>query len=296
MTRTLNTIGRALRSSFIPRSVSYKVWRSATRVNDGERFFYKTALLQKPLTYGGVCGASDDALFQNLEESERDVIQVLSRLLHTESAPTILDVGANNGAFMVLIKAITPNAKVHCFEPFSTLTGFLVELVQQNSFDDVTINNVLVGETNELKQLYFTKGSTATASVVHDFQVFDSTLEAKQCRLDSYVEEKKLDQVLLIKIDVEGGELEVLRGARRLLETMKPKILLELLYTEKEIHLSRQREAIRELEQLGYNFYQIRENGELEHQSPVLPDPNYRFLNYYVSCTEPVNVARKGTV
>ena len=284
VTKTLNTIGRALRFGYIPKSVSYRVWRSATRAHTGESFFFKTALFQKPLTYGGVCGASDDALFLDLEKNEVDVIPVLSSVLKAESAPTVLDVGANNGAFMVVVKALNPLAKVHCFEPFPQLASFLSDLVEQNCFDNVVVNNSLVGESNGPQPLYFTQGSTVTASVVKDFQeTFDSQLEAMQCRLDSYVEEKALGRVSLIKIDVEGGELEVLKGARRTIETMRPNILMELLYTENEGHKKRQNEVVRDLKDLGYRFFQIREQGELFYQDPVTPDHGYRFLNYLVT-------------
>jgi FkbM family methyltransferase len=287
LARTLNTIGRALRSSLLPKSFSYKVWHSATRVNSGETFFYKTALFKKPLMYGGVCGASDDALFLDLEENERDVIPVLSALLKGAAAPNVLDVGANNGAFMVLVKAINPGAEVHCFEPFPMLANFLSDLVKRNSFEGVFVNNLLVGETDDVRKLYFTRGSTVTASVVEDFQAsFNSHIEAEQQSLDSYVAKSTLNEISLIKIDVEGGELEVIEGAVETLKAFRPNLLLELLYTQNPEHAARQNKTILLLTKLGYRFHQIREQGRLVEQNDVKPDPNYCFLNYLVTSTE----------
>ena len=234
--------------------------------------------------YGGVCGASDEALFCDLEVTERDVIPVLSGLLKGEATPTVLDVGANNGAFMVMVKGLNSRAEVHCFEPFPQLASFLSDLVKRNSFHEVFVNNLLVGGSDERRNLYFTQGSTATASVVKDFQAaFNSHFEAQQKSLDSYVTEKCLNDVSLVKIDVEGGELEVIEGGFQTLKEMRPNLLLELLYTENELHGSRQKKTVQILKGLGYRFFHIRENGLLVEQDNVAPDPNYRFLNYLVS-------------
>jgi len=196
----------------------------------------------------------------------------------------ILDVGANNGAILVILKALDQTAEVHCFEPFPDLIGFLEELVDRNKFDNVCINELLVGTESGTGSLYYTAGSTGTASVVSDFQpTYNRTLSTKQCSVDSYVEANQIERLSLLKVDVEGGELEVLRGARQTLAKLHPDILLELLFTTTPAHLERQRETIEILRTLGYRFFQIQTAGQLELQWPVTPDRNYTFVNYLVT-------------
>jgi FkbM family methyltransferase len=281
---TLDIIGKVLRSRVVPQSISYKLWQAARQKRRGERFFFSTNLFGKRIRYGGVCGFSDDALFADLRSYEPETASILADIVVHDTEPVIFDVGANNGQFLILLKSLNSSASVHCFEPFPELAGFLEELVTQNSFESVSINNTMVGDRNGEAELYFVEGATDTASSVKGFQpTFNKNLNARQCSLDSYVEGRQLKKVSLIKIDVEGGELEVLRGARSVLSQMRPNIILELLYTKNPRHLKRQEQAVRILEELNYGFFQIRQEGRLEEQKRVEPDPTYTFLNYLVS-------------
>jgi FkbM family methyltransferase len=242
------------------------------------------------ITYGGVCGSSNDALFLDLDEYERDTVLVLKSLLGEVSRPVVLDVGANNGAILVILKALDQSAEVHCFEPFPDLTGFLEELVARNRFDNVRVNELLVGAGSGNGNLYYTAGSTATASVLSDFQpTFNTRLSAKQCSVDSYMEANQIERLALLKVDVEGGELEVLKGAHRTLARLHPDILLELLFTTTPRHLRRQEEAIEILRALDYRFFQIQKAGQLAEQWPVAPDSDYTFVNYLVTTKDLTN-------
>jgi FkbM family methyltransferase len=177
---------------------------------------------------------------------------------------------------------------MHCFEPFPALADFLIELVRRNSFTDVCINNLLASESDGAVELFFQEGATDTASSVRGFQQsFNSSLTTQRCSLDSYFESRQLDKLTLIKIDVEGGELEVLRGARRLIRETQPIIILELLYTSKSEHLIRQEETIAILKEMNYKFFPIRGNGRWEEQISVRPDPTYKFPNYLVCKNDP---------
>ena len=81
--------------------------------------------------------------------------------------------------------------------------------------------------------------------------------------IDRYLEESKIERVSLIKLDVDGYECKVLRGATRLLNEQKPTIVMELCpYVLKE-HGERLEELVRILNSANYRIYDETSGKEL---------------------------------
>jgi len=275
---------KLLKSKIFPLNLSCRIWHTLCRAKHGEKFFFPLSIFGKKMIYGGICGLSNYALFTDLENYEPETIPAVASILLKNYNPVIIDVGANNGQWIMLFKSLNVNASIHCFEPFPELSDFICELVKRNSFKNVHISSKLVGETAGIGKLHFADQSTDTASTVSDFQPnYNKTICVEKITIDDYVEEQKIERIHLIKIDVEGGELEVVKGARRVLEEMHPDLLLELLYTEDKSHLYRQNKVVELLKSLGYYFYHIQHRGVVNHQEIVSPDPTYTYLNYLVS-------------
>jgi len=82
--------------------------------------------------------------------------------------------------------------------------------------------------------------------------------------LDQYLEQQKIERVDFIKLDVEGAELEVLRGAKQLLSSAnRPVILAEVQDIRAAPWGYRAEEVIRYLEELGFSWYRLSETGNL---------------------------------
>ncbi|MDJ0795475.1 MAG: FkbM family methyltransferase [Calothrix sp. MO_167.B12] len=282
----IDIAAKFLRNRFIPRKISYKLWKYICETNSNNKFFFPINLNNHSLIYGGVCRISSDALFFNPQEYEKNIIHIYEFLLKRDNKSVFIDVGANNGQSLLLIKSIDNQTETHCFEPFSSLTDLLNNLCKKNKWEStVKINNFLLGDFEGMRNLYFCDGSTDTASTVQGFQsIYNTSIPIKQITLDRYINQYNISNVSIIKIDVEGGELEVLKGAKYTLQTMKPHIIIELLYTENEEHLCRQKTLINLLKNFGYRFHQIQEYGSLCFQDDVQPDPSYSYLNYLVTC------------
>jgi FkbM family methyltransferase len=147
---------------------------------------------------------------------------VLARMLRTKEGPLcILDVGANKGQFasMILKQLAGAPLTVHCFEPGSAAFRALSELHGKDA--RVVLNNVGMGSEKGTMTLYFDAPGSELASVYHrrlDFRniAMDSTETVQIDTLDSYC--ASMPRIHLLKLDVEGHETDVLRGAQ---ETLK---------------------------------------------------------------------------
>ena len=114
----------------------------------------------------------------------------------------VVDAGASWGSYA--LTAAILGAEVHAFEPDPRIFADLINNIKENNLTNITANLMGLSDNN----------------CVVDW---DEQKNMQLIRLDDYGI-KDLD---LIKIDVEGQELAVLEGARRLISQCKPKIILE---------------------------------------------------------------------
>jgi FkbM family methyltransferase len=132
--------------------------------------------------------------------------------------PVIFDVGANEGQYLNLVKKHIPGARVHCFEPSSVAFR---RLIQQRR-EGVMFNNFALG--NERGEMSLFDTGSVQATLVGRVEGHQNTAErVKVERLDSYCKSQGIEAIDLLKIDTEGFELQVLKGASSMLETGKIK-------------------------------------------------------------------------
>ncbi len=131
------------------------------------------------------------------------------------------DVGAHVGYFSVLMADIVGSGgKVIAFEPRGLNLGYLQKHVAVNNCDNVKIVSKAVGDHSGHAKLETRTGSgTGYISDTGDEDVEITTI-------DELVESGALPPPTFLKIDVEGGEMAVLRGARKVIETQRPRMIL----------------------------------------------------------------------
>lgn len=138
---------------------------------------------------------------------------------------TVLDVGANAGYFSLLAADLVgAPGKVYAFEPNPELFTLLSGSAERHPAGNVVPVEAALGERQALVRLYISPDtansglSTVREDVAGEGSV---TVTVGMLRLDDFCAEHTLLPDL-IKIDVEGHELEVLAGARRTLEVVRP--------------------------------------------------------------------------
>ncbi len=156
----------------------------------------------------------------------------------------IYDLGANIGLYTVVF-ASDPNRRVFAFEPFDIPLGFLRRNVEINRLKNVDIHQIVL--TDRQGTCRFTL-DTVTLCTSHVSAEGEPGLEFPCSDLDSYRDSHDLPVPDVLKIDVEGADMPVLRGMRRLLEQHESYVFLEGGLRDENGHIT----AIQYLEDLGY--------------------------------------------
>jgi FkbM family methyltransferase len=171
---------------------------------------------------------------------------------------------------------VSPAGRVIAFEP----TAYAYNKLRQNISLNPSLANLiqaeqimLVGSDNaQVKpQLYSSwqiHDATVSNHPKHGGRLMDTT-GARQTTLDRYVAEHNLGAVSLIKMDVDGHECEVLRGARELLRRDKPILLMEIMpYGLDEAGASLD-ELLEILRVHGYSLYDLDGRTALPNDSSI---------------------------
>lgn len=151
--------------------------------------------------------------------------QVIFQVLFKKSHPPycIFDVGSNKGQFLDLILRSIPtnNFSIHCFEPGTTTFQNLLE--NRINDDRIKLNNIGLGKESKEMLLYYDKAGSGLASLTQrklkHFNIDHSKSEKVKIEtIDNYCHKNNIGKIDLLKIDVEGHELDVLMGANHMFE------------------------------------------------------------------------------
>jgi FkbM family methyltransferase len=131
---------------------------------------------------------------------------------------TFVDVGANVGYYTLLAASLVGSSgRIIAFEPSPYAFRKLEETVRENSIPQIDAVPSGLGEVACERQLFMpTRNGNHTPSMVPNDGGRPLSVQVR--RLDDYLDEQAIDRVDLMKIDVEGLEPNVIRGARKHIE------------------------------------------------------------------------------
>ena len=201
----------------------------------------------------------------NLFMSEPWMTDLLKIILPIENK-TFIDVGVNVGQSLLKLKSISAEINYIGFEPNPICIHYLTKLMKANQFKNTAIIPVGISEKNELGTLHFfyASGADSSASMVADFRP-DQKVDRKEfiplLNLDSLKETIQMDSLSILKIDVEGAELEVINSFKKEINEKSPIILMEILpvYNDKYPNrLERQNQIQTVLRDASYSIYRVK--------------------------------------
>jgi len=207
--------------------------------------------------------------FLNLWMSEQWMIELLE-IVTPISNGTFIDVGVNTGQTLLKLKSVSTNIKYIGFEPNPTCIYYVNELIRLNDLRDTELVPVGISSETKVGKLFFydKSMSDSSASTIEDFRPGEKIERAEYIPLydiNSINETLDLNSAGIIKIDVEGGELEVLMSFEANILNSKPILLLEILPVYK-IENSRRLQRQNKIEQLfsdwGYSIHRVDKKNE----------------------------------
>lgn len=154
---------------------------------------------------------------------------------------TMLDIGANEGGWTNIMSRY-PNFEIHAFEPFPKL----VEKMKERFKDEPRIKVFLNGVSDsEFTDDGFTVFEAWTIGKQGEVPMQDSlgareivggeTISIDFITIDKHVIRKMIENIMFIKIDVDGYEFRVLKGAYNTIQIFRPLIWIELAYMMRKI-------------------------------------------------------------
>jgi FkbM family methyltransferase len=140
-----------------------------------------------------------------------------------------IDVGANGGMHTIpAALSLGQKGEVIAIEPEPKNFSILEKNVEINNLKNVICINTACFKEEKILKLFLDKEGQGGHSLMKDTPIKkEGFIEIKTQTLDNIIKIKKIKRVDLIKLDVEGAELDVLKGAKIILSKYKPKIIFE---------------------------------------------------------------------
>jgi FkbM family methyltransferase len=149
---------------------------------------------------------------------------------------TIFDVGANTGVYSMTAKIINPESKVFAFEPSNHTYKKLLLNNDLNEFD-ITCEQIALSNYNGKQVFYDTPDSNQTSASLspdklknwegYSGEIFE--YEVETITLGDYIKNNFIENIDLIKMDIEMHEPEAIAGLGTYLQEYKPIVIIEVL-------------------------------------------------------------------
>lgn len=185
------------------------------------------------------------------EQTSVEIWNVLSR-----NSVTVLDVGANSGFYSLISGSVNSVSHVVAFEPIDRIRKRLNQNIRMNDLGVVVepfgvSNKVGTARIFDLPNDHHYHASLVREEVSHHVGLVAT--EIPIVSIDEYCNERLIHNVDLVKIDVEGHEVEVIEGMLNVLRRDSPSILLEVKSEENAKRIAEL------LVGLQYQFFEIQE-------------------------------------
>jgi FkbM family methyltransferase len=177
------------------------------------------------------------------------------------SPNTIIDIGANVGDWTLMAASVFPDCEflmIEANEEHRTRLNRVADHLTQTG-KKTGLEVCLLGDRTGREVTFYT--STRPSSTGHSIYRENTpsyndenvrTLSLKMRALDDLVEQRRMERIDLVKIDVQGAELDILRGAPTILERQAPLILLEIQFLNYNEGAPKYAEVIGFMDSIGY--------------------------------------------
>ena len=146
---------------------------------------------------------------------ETETINIIKKLLHKRTV--FFDVGANIGAISVPVSKFF-SGEIHVFEPSRSIFKFLEINVVNNGIKNILLNNTAVYSADGNEIDFFSVDENYGGSSLAQTYSDQPHYRVKTVSIDAYCKRNNISRINVLKIDVQGFEIEVLKGCQSLLK------------------------------------------------------------------------------
>jgi FkbM family methyltransferase len=166
---------------------------------------------------------------EGYELLQRSLIE--ERLSQCAANPVFLDIGANIGLFSLPLAHRQPGTRVFGFEPHPSNAKCFRESIRINAFKNVGLTEAALGNATGKVSLFLDEtdsgGHTTVAENLWNNRAETRGLTVESILLDDFVRQNQIENIDVIKMDVQGAEDEVLKGGAQALKKFLPDLLIE---------------------------------------------------------------------
>lgn len=226
-----------------------------------------------------------NGIFNGWEKFSQQIWAELCQECHT-----IFDIGANTGVYSLMAKSINPGANVYAFEPIERIYDKLIYNNNLNGYDIKCENKAI--SNFDGSAIIYDPGTEHTYSVTVNKDTtteFENSIpvQIETVRLDTFIEQRNILNIDLLKIDVESHEAEVLEGLGRFIKAFEPTLLIEILSDNVADGISELISGI------DYIFFNIDENSGIKRVSQLTKSDYYNFLICKPAIAEKLEILKR---
>lgn len=160
--------------------------------------------------------------FQDTDDFNRDSLMKL-----VKPGSVVFDIGANIGDTALHIAHMLKNSgAVYAFEPSPKVFQRLEVNAGLNPFTNLKLYNMAMGDNEGQLSFVSTREEHTGGAFVS--KVLKTDTQVKVITLDKFVEQNNIERIDLIKVDTEGFEMFIVKGAENTLRKLKPALFMEV--------------------------------------------------------------------
>ena len=201
----------------------------------------------------------------NLKNKEPWMVDLMVLLKPNMKNKSFIDIGVNLGQTLMKIKSVFPEISYVGFEPNPVCVNYVKQLVDINDYQDVEVVPAGLSDSGGLVRFNFMleSASDPAATIMSDLRPPDQVLRQEYVSVISFEDFEKINGEVtpdIIKIDVEGAELPVLKSLTSLINRVRPIIICEILpiySSDNTQRIERQKEIVSLLKGMDYCIIRI---------------------------------------
>jgi FkbM family methyltransferase len=177
-----------------------------------------------------------------------------------------LDIGAHHGLYSVVAsKRLGEDGTVVAFEPSAPEFRRLRLHLRLNKMHSVRAEPIALGAMTSKRKFFQVISGDNTRGGLRPPASSDRVSETsvETARLDDYVEGSRLGRVDVVKLDVEGGELEVLQGASSVIAKFRPTFICEVLDATTQTWGYNAREIVLTFQRFDFKLFEAQPDGSI---------------------------------